>query len=65
LVLHQLVLPVEPGWKVLQPFLIALNPFSVIYRYPGMSATKADARDALKNSRIVREVIRKSFGLPS
>ena len=65
LVLHQLVLPVEPGWKVLQPFLIALNPFAVIYRYPGMSATKADARDALKNSRIVREVIRKSFGLPS
>lgn len=64
LVLHQLVLPVEPGWAVLQPFLIFLNPFAFAYRYPGISATRADAKDALKNCREVRRVIRMGFGLP-
>lgn len=64
LVLHQLILPHDPGWAVLQPFLVFLNPFAVIYRYPGMTATKADAKDALKNCREVRRVIRQSFGLP-
>ena len=49
LVLHHLVLSVEPGWIVLQPFLIFLNPFAVAYRYPGISATEGDAKDALKN----------------
>ncbi len=63
LVLHQLVLSIEPGWMVLQPFLIFLNPFAVVYRYPGVSATKADAKDALKNCRQVRRVIRIGFGL--
>src|SRR5207247_7775556 len=48
LVLHQLVLPVEPGWKVLQTFLIALNPLAVIYRDTRMSATQAYTRHALK-----------------
>ncbi|MEW6209642.1 MAG: HEPN domain-containing protein [Acidobacteriota bacterium] len=64
LVLHQLVLAVEPNWAGLQSFLIFLNPFAVAYRYPGISATRDDARDALKNCREVRRVIRTSFGLP-
>jgi len=64
LVLHQMVLQVEPGWTILQPHLIRLNPFAVAYRYPGISATRADAKDALKNCREVRRVIRTSFGLP-
>jgi HEPN domain-containing protein len=64
LVLHQLVLSVEPGWAVLQPFLIFLNPFAFAYRYPGISAIRADAKDALKNCREVRRVIRMGFGLP-
>ena len=64
LALHQLVLPHEPGWTVLQPLLVFLNPFAVAYRYPGMTATKADARDALSNCRKVRRVIRLGFGLP-
>src|SRR5262249_16500219 len=42
LVLHQLVLPFEPGWMVLQPLLVLLNPFAVAYRYPGITATKTD-----------------------
>jgi len=64
IVLHQLVLSVEPGWALLQTFLILLNPFGVAYRYPGSSATKGDAKDALKNCREVRRVIRAGFGLP-
>lgn len=63
-VLHQMVLAIEPGWAGLQPFLISLNPFAVAYRYPGISATRADSKDALKNCREVRRVIRTSFGLP-
>lgn len=63
LVLHQLVLSAEPGWTVLQPVLVLPNPFAVAYRYPGMSASKADAKDALKSCREVRRVIRLGFGL--
>ncbi|MFN0123018.1 MAG: HEPN domain-containing protein [Blastocatellia bacterium] len=64
LVLHQLVLPLEPGWQVLQVQLAFLNPFAVAYRYPGISATKADAKDAIRYCRETRRVIRGSFGLP-
>lgn len=63
LVLHQSVLGFEPGWAVLQPFLIPLNPYGVAYRYPGISATKLDAKNALKDCRQVRRVIRGGFGL--
>jgi HEPN domain-containing protein len=63
LVLHQRALTVEPSWIVLQPFLIFLSPYAVAYRYPGMSATRLDARGALKNCREVRRVIRGAFGL--
>lgn len=48
----------------MQPLLIFLNPFAVAYRYPGMTATKADAKDALRNCREVRRVIRMGFGFP-
>lgn len=64
LVLHQLVLQVEPNWKTLQSQMINLNPFAVAYRYPGITASKADAKDALTECRTVRRVIRQAFGLP-
>jgi len=63
LFLHQRVVGIEPTWVVLQPFLIFLNPFAVIYRYPGISATKVDAQDELRNCREVRRIIRKALGL--
>ncbi|HXF39551.1 MAG TPA: HEPN domain-containing protein [Blastocatellia bacterium] len=63
LVLHQMTLVIEPSWTVLQELLIFLNPFAIAYRYPGNSATKLDAQDALKNCREVRRVIRKALGL--
>ena len=64
LVLHQLVLQAEPTWQGLQPLLISLNPFAVGYRYPGLTATKADAKAAIKDCKEVRRVIRAAFGLP-
>lgn len=55
---------VEPAWISLQADLGVLNGFSVDYRYPGQSATKQQALDAVKRCRMVRRVIRQSFGLP-
>jgi HEPN domain-containing protein len=59
-----LVLYVEPGWNVLQNELTVLNEYSVDYRYPGKSATKAQAKAALAHCRAVRKAARLSFGLP-
>ncbi|MFY9226536.1 MAG: HEPN domain-containing protein [Blastocatellia bacterium] len=57
------ILPIEPSWNVLSMELNILNAYSVAYRYPGVSATKTDAQDAIKRCRIVRKVIRLTFGL--
>lgn len=62
--LLNLVLPIEPTWSALRQDLIVLTDFAVDYRYPGSSATKTDAQDAVKRCREVRRVIRQSFGLP-
>lgn len=62
--LLSLILPSEPTWRSLQSALNALNVYAVDYRYPGYSATKAEAHSALKNCRDVRRVIRQAFGLP-
>jgi HEPN domain-containing protein len=62
--LLKLVLPLEPNWKVLRADLKYLSGFSVDIRYPDATATKTDARRAIKSCRNVRKVIRTSFGLP-
>lgn len=61
--LLSLVLPIEPSWNVLRQDLIVLTNFAVDYRYPGSSATKTDAKDAVQRSANVRLMIRRSFGL--
>jgi len=58
-----LVLPLEPAWHVLAADLNVLNAFAVAYRYPGITATKVDAQDAVKRCRKIRRLIRQSFGL--
>jgi HEPN domain-containing protein len=63
--LMTLVTPFEPSWSVMATDLNILNSFAVVFRYPGASATKIDARDALKRCRRLRRRIRTSFGLPS
>ena len=60
-----LALAVEPTWTALQPQLTALNVYAVAFRYPGSSATKSNAMNALKACREVRRTIRQSFGLPA
>ena|SRR2546423_961126 len=62
--LMTLVSAVEPGWIALQPHLTALNAYGVAYRYPGSSASKIHASEAVKNCREVRRTIRQAFGLP-
>lgn len=59
-----LALPVEPTWTALRQDLIILTNFAVDYRYPGTSATRAEAQDAFKRCRNVRRAIRQAFGLP-
>ena len=62
--LLQLVLAVEPLWSALSPALNNLNAYGVNFRYPGANASKADARQALKDCCAVRKEARLSFGLP-
>ncbi len=59
-----LLLPVEPGWASLRLALRRLTTYAILYRYPGRTATKADAREAINLGRTVREAARRSFGLP-
>jgi HEPN domain-containing protein len=58
-----LAVAVEPSWNILQQQLQALNVYAVDYRYPGSTALKADANDAIKNCGEVRRAVRRSFGL--
>jgi HEPN domain-containing protein len=62
LVLLDLLLAVEPGWDSLRSDLQALTSFAVDFRYPGMTADRAIAKEALKICRTVREVVSVSLG---
>src|SRR5438874_2386908 len=52
--LLQLLLPVQPLWAAFAPALRRLNDYAVKFRYPGHTATRADAREALKFCRSIR-----------
>lgn len=55
---------IEPTWSTLQAELNYLNDFSVTFRYPGRTASKVDAKEAVNACRKVRRVTRTAFGLP-
>lgn len=59
-----LILPIEPAWTTLQSQVLYLADFAVRYRYPGVAATKANAKDALRDCRTLRRAARTAFGLP-
>jgi HEPN domain-containing protein len=61
--LLDLVIPIEPTWEAYRPQLRALSLFAVEVRYPGESADKAEARDAVVLCREVRRRVRLSLGL--
>jgi len=62
-VLMELLLPAEPGWNSLKPDLQALNVFAVEFRYPGESAGKDLAREAVKRCENIRQIVRQSLDL--
>ena len=63
-ILLQDILPIEPTWISLQNGSDALTVYAVKYRYPGDSADKFEAKEAAKHCRLIRNLVRESFGLP-
>jgi HEPN domain-containing protein len=61
--LLNLLLPLEPSWEPLRLSLRTLTTFAVGVRYPGESADKAMAREALTLCRDMRRHIRLSLRL--
>jgi len=58
------VLTIEPNWTNLQNSSAFLTVFAVKYRYPGSSSNKSEAKEAVKNCRLIRNTVRQSFNLP-
>lgn len=58
------LLAVHPLWAAFNPVLGNLTGDAVKFRYPGHTATRADARAALKACRSIRAEVRLSLGLP-
>jgi len=61
--LLDLLLPIEPEWDIFRQKLLGLNAFAVAYRYPGASADKDTARQALSFCKEVRQEVRLNLGL--
>jgi HEPN domain-containing protein len=64
-ILLDLILPLQPSWSTLRGDLNTLTASAVEVRYPGETADKADAKDAVRICRDVRDRTRKSLGLPA
>jgi HEPN domain-containing protein len=62
--LLKLLLPLEPLWSAFLPQAHLLADYAVDFRYPGDTATLAEARLALKSCRSIRREVRSSLGLP-
>ena len=61
--LLDLLLSASPSWELFRPHLQNLNAYSVSIRYPGESADKVVARDALKLAKKIRGEARKALAL--
>jgi len=62
--LLDLLLQTRPSWQRLRVVCKELASFAVGYRYPGLMANKKVARKALKDSMRIRQLCRRSLGLP-
>ena len=58
-----LVVPLRPAWRAWEADFSAFTTHAVDFRYPGKSATAADARHAAKIAATVREAVRDGLGL--
>jgi HEPN domain-containing protein len=61
--LLELIIGVEPSMEMLRPQLQSLNTYSVSVRYPGESADRAMAREALRIAKMLRAKFRQKFSL--
>ena len=59
--LLDLFIPIDPSWETLRPHLRVLTVFAVEVRYPGETADKGEAREALALCREVRRRVRVSL----
>ena len=57
------LLSLEPLWAPWKKTLARLSDYAVRLRYPGVTATTAEARRAIKDSKAVRKEARLSLGL--
>ncbi|HEY3227627.1 MAG TPA: HEPN domain-containing protein [Roseiflexaceae bacterium] len=60
--LLDLLLPIEPGWNALRPAAQLLTSLAVDVRYPGYTADKGRASDALRACRSVRDAAQRGLG---
>ena len=63
--LLDLLLPHAGAWEDARPHLEILNVFAVAVRYPGESADKSSAREAVRHATAVRSRARRSLSLPA
>ncbi len=54
----------DGSFAMIRPVVEVLNAYAVVVRYPRAFATKADARDAVKAMKQVREFVRGKLNLP-
>lgn len=57
------LLTLEPLWAHWRTTMARLADYAVRLRYPGVSATRAEARRALKDAKAIRQDVRMSLGL--
>ncbi len=63
--LLNLCLQIEPLWSPYAKIVDTMSDYAVDFRYPGHSATLAEARKCLQSCKAVRREIRLSLGLPT
>ncbi|MDO8444555.1 MAG: HEPN domain-containing protein [Deltaproteobacteria bacterium] len=61
--LLELCIPIEPLWEAFRTSLIILNRYAVDFRYPGESATREEAKEAVSIMRSLHESMRKALGI--
>jgi len=54
---------IDPSYLSIQPQLIVMEGYAVQFRYPGLSADKSEAKEALQASDQVRAFVRGKLGL--
>ena len=57
------IVPISPEFEFVRDLLLLLNDYAVNIRYPGESATRDEARAAVKAMRTVRTFVRSKLGL--